>query len=140
MAVDAALAYDESAKLLKGTGWKMNFKTPEGYKAAKGDGTTKQQSSSRRKRTRHNHISRSIITATKLTTMAGEEKAILWQAIRRGRGAKRQNKRWQVAAQCRGIVLPPTKIRKEFTTMLSHIAHPFAQYANNSRFFLYIIT
>ena len=35
MAVDAALAYDESAKLLKGTGWKVNFKTPDEYEAAK---------------------------------------------------------------------------------------------------------
>ena len=34
------------------------------------------------------------------------------------------NGKQAVAAQCRGIVLPPSKIRKEFTTMLSHIAHP----------------
>ena len=35
MTVNAALAYNESAKLLKETGWKVNFKTLEEFEAAK---------------------------------------------------------------------------------------------------------
>ena len=35
LAVDAARAYDESAKLLKGSGWKINFGTIEDYELAK---------------------------------------------------------------------------------------------------------
>ena len=35
LAVDAARAYDESAKLLKGSGWKINFGTIEEYELAK---------------------------------------------------------------------------------------------------------
>ncbi len=35
LAVDAARAYDQSAKLLKGDGWKINFKTDEDYEVAK---------------------------------------------------------------------------------------------------------
>merc|ERR1719174_2443286 len=35
LAVDAARAYDESAKLLKGNGWKINFPTIEEYERAK---------------------------------------------------------------------------------------------------------
>ena len=35
LAVDAAKAYDESARLLKGKGWKINFKTEEDYLLAK---------------------------------------------------------------------------------------------------------
>mmetsp|Transcript_16031 Transcript_16031/g.22835 ORF Transcript_16031/g.22835 Transcript_16031/m.22835 type:complete len:970 (+) Transcript_16031:277-3186(+) len=35
LAVDAARAYDESAKLLKGNGWKINFQTKEDYERAK---------------------------------------------------------------------------------------------------------
>ncbi|KAL3780258.1 hypothetical protein HJC23_007040 [Cyclotella cryptica] len=35
LAVDAALAYDESARLLKGTSWKVNFQTREAYEEAK---------------------------------------------------------------------------------------------------------
>ena len=35
LAVDAARAYDESAKLLKGSGWKVNFGSPEEYERAK---------------------------------------------------------------------------------------------------------
>ena len=34
MTVNAALAYNESAKLLKETGWKVNFKTLEEFEAA----------------------------------------------------------------------------------------------------------
>jgi hypothetical protein len=35
LAVDAALAYDESAKLLKGPNWKINFPTREAYEQAR---------------------------------------------------------------------------------------------------------
>ncbi len=35
LAVDAALAYDESAKLLKGPNWKVNFPTREAYEEAR---------------------------------------------------------------------------------------------------------
>ena len=35
LAVDAARAYDESAKLLKGNGWKINFNSVEEYERAK---------------------------------------------------------------------------------------------------------
>lgn len=35
LAVDAARAYDQSAKLLKGEGWKINFQADEDYEAAK---------------------------------------------------------------------------------------------------------
>lgn len=35
LAVDAALAYDESARLLKGASWKVNFTTRAAYEAAK---------------------------------------------------------------------------------------------------------
>jgi len=35
LAVDAALAYDESARLLKGTSWKVNFPTMQAYDEAK---------------------------------------------------------------------------------------------------------
>ena len=35
LAVDAARAYDESAKLLKGDGWKINFQTDQDYEMAK---------------------------------------------------------------------------------------------------------
>lgn len=35
LAVDAAKAYDESAKVLKGEGWKINFQTEEAYELAK---------------------------------------------------------------------------------------------------------
>jgi len=35
LAVDAALAYDESARLLKGTSWKVNFQTMQDYEKAK---------------------------------------------------------------------------------------------------------
>lgn len=35
LAVDAARAYDESAKLLKGSGWKINFGSAEEYERAK---------------------------------------------------------------------------------------------------------
>jgi len=35
LAVDAAKAYDESARLLKGQGWKINFRTEEDYTSAK---------------------------------------------------------------------------------------------------------
>lgn len=35
LAVDAALAYDESAKLLKGPNWKINFPTKEAYEEAR---------------------------------------------------------------------------------------------------------
>ncbi len=35
LAVDAARAYDKSAKLLKGESWKINFKTDEDYEIAK---------------------------------------------------------------------------------------------------------
>ncbi|KAL9178313.1 hypothetical protein ACHAXT_001741 [Thalassiosira profunda] len=35
LAVDAALAYDESARLLKGSSWKVNFPTRDAYEAAK---------------------------------------------------------------------------------------------------------
>jgi len=35
LAVDAARAYDESAKLLKGNGWKINFQRIEDYECAK---------------------------------------------------------------------------------------------------------
>ena len=35
LAVDAARAYDQSAKLLKGDGWKINFPTDEDYEVAK---------------------------------------------------------------------------------------------------------
>lgn len=35
LAVDAALAYDESAKLLKGSSWKVNFPTRQSYEDAK---------------------------------------------------------------------------------------------------------
>lgn len=35
LAVDAARAYDESAKQLKGKGWKINFSSEEGYKRAR---------------------------------------------------------------------------------------------------------
>ena len=35
LAVDAAKAYDDSAKMLKGNGWKINFKTNEEYEIAK---------------------------------------------------------------------------------------------------------
>jgi len=35
LAVDAALAYDESAKLLKGPNWKVNFPTKEAYEEAR---------------------------------------------------------------------------------------------------------
>ena len=35
LAVDAALAYDESARLLKGSSWKVNFPTRQAYEVAK---------------------------------------------------------------------------------------------------------
>lgn len=35
LAVDAALAYDESARLLKGASWKVNFSSKEAYEEAK---------------------------------------------------------------------------------------------------------
>lgn len=35
LAVDAALAYDESARLLKGSSWKVNFQTRQEYEKAK---------------------------------------------------------------------------------------------------------
>ena len=35
LAVDAALAYDESARLLKGSSWKVNFQTRHDYEVAK---------------------------------------------------------------------------------------------------------
>ena len=35
LAVDAALAYDESARLLKGTSWKVNFQSRQEYEKAK---------------------------------------------------------------------------------------------------------
>ena len=35
LAVDAALAYDESARLLKGSSWKVNFPTRQAYEEAK---------------------------------------------------------------------------------------------------------